>query len=111
MRRKDVRVLVEVFLSRPDIAIRKLLLEPGEATPWHVDPCRRFSIALQGEQLTIEDRETGQREAIQLEPGMTGWDEPSARVHRAVNTGESVYEEIVVFLIEPAGIDYQPEVP
>jgi hypothetical protein len=79
--------------------------------PWHVDPCRRFSIVLQGEQLTIEGRGTGQREAVQVQPGLSGWDEPTTQVHRAVNTGASVYEEFVVFLIEPTGIDYQPEVP
>jgi hypothetical protein len=104
-------VLIDVVLNRPDLAIRRLVLESGEASPWHVDPCRRFSIVLQGEQLTIEDRETGQRQVMQVQPGMTGWDESSTQVHRAINTGESAYEEFVVFLIDPAGIDYQPEVP
>jgi hypothetical protein len=102
-------VLVDLILQRPDIAIRRLVLEPGEAMPWHVDPCRRFSICLQGAELTIEVRATGQFETVPVNPGMTGWDDPSAKVHRAINTGPSSYEEIVVFLIEPAGIDFQPE--
>jgi hypothetical protein len=103
-------LLVDVVLQRPDIAIRRLVLEPGEAMPWHIDPCRRFSIAVRGEQLTIEDHATRQLQVIPVQPGLAGWDEPSTQVHRALNTGVSVYEEFVVFLIDPAGIDYQPEV-
>jgi hypothetical protein len=104
-------MLVDVVLRRPDLVIRRLVLEPGEATPWHIDPCRRFSIVTQGRGLDIEYRDTGEREAIHFHPGLTGWDEPSAQVHRAINTGEVDYEEVVVFLVDPAGIEYQPEVP
>ena len=77
----------EVITRRDDLMIRRLVLEPGEAMPWHTDACHRFSVIVRGQQLTLEFRETGEQMEVAVYPGMVDWDQPDARVHRAVNTG------------------------
>lgn len=98
----------EVITKRDDLMIRRLVLEPGDAMAWHTDACQRFSVIVRGERLTIEFRETGERLAVAVHPGMVGWDEPDARVHRAVNTGSTAYEEVVTFLLDVPGREPQP---
>jgi len=91
--------------------IRRLVLEPGETMPWHTDSCHRFSVVVRGQQLTIEFRDTGEEIAVPVYPGMVGCDEPTARVHRAVNTGSTTYEEVVTFFLSFPGTVPQPEYP
>lgn len=99
---------LEVITERDDLLIRRLALEPGEATPWHIDTCHRFSVVIQGEHLAIEYHDTGERRGIDVAPGDAGWDAPEPRLHRAVNEGSGTFEEVVSFYREPAGIDPQP---
>ena len=99
---------VETLTARDDLLIRRLVLEPGDAMPWHTDTCRRFSVVVRGEALTIEFRLSGERVAALVHPGLAGWDEPDARVHRAVNVGTAPYEEVVTFFRDPRGVDPQP---
>ncbi|MBE7381027.1 MAG: GNAT family N-acetyltransferase [Leptolyngbya sp. SIO1E4] len=42
---------------------------------------------------------------------MAGWDTPEARVHRAINTGQATYEEVVTFYRSGPDIDPQPQAP
>jgi hypothetical protein len=79
----------EVITRRDDLLIRRLILGPGEAMPWHTDVCHRFSVIVHGQHLTLEFRDTGERMGVAVHPGMAGWDAPEARVHRAVNTGST----------------------
>lgn len=88
---------------------RRLVLEPGEATPWHRDVCRRFSVVVRGDALAIEYRGSDEGERFPVAAGLAGWDEPEPRVHRAVNVGTTVYEEVVLFVLPAAGVDPQPE--
>jgi hypothetical protein len=99
----------EVITRREDLLVRRLLLEPGEAMPWHTDSCRRFSVVVRGEELSIEFRDTGERIRVTVHPGMAGWDAPDTRVHRGVNTGSTTYEEVVTFYLDAPGVDPQPE--
>jgi len=101
----------EVITRRDDLMIRRLVLEPGEAMPWHTDACHRFSVIVRGQQLSIEFRETGAQLTVSVHPGMVDWDVPDARVHRAVNTGSTPYEEVVTFFLRTSGINPQPEYP
>src|SRR5262245_29511729 len=101
----------EVITRRHDLMIRRLVLEPGEAMPWHTDACHRFSVIVRGQRLTLECRETGERRERAVHPGMVDWDEPDVRVHRAVNTGATTYEEVVTFLLNIPGLDPQPASP
>src|SRR5262245_50579737 len=101
-------MLSEVITRRDDLLIRRLILEPGEAMPWHTDACRRFSVVVRGQRLTIEFRESGERLGVDVHPGMVDWDEPETRVHRAVNTGSTTYEEVVTFLLSAPGLEPQP---
>ncbi len=102
---------MEVITKRDDLVIRRLVLEPGEAMPWHTDSCLRFSVVVRGEQLRIEFRDTGAPVTVAVHPGMADWDEPDARVHRGVNAGTTPYEEVVTFFLDAPGIDPQPEHP
>jgi hypothetical protein len=100
---------MEVITQRDDLVIRRLVLAPGEAMPWHTDTCRRFTVIVRGDQLSIEYRDSGEEIQIPVQPGATGWDEPDARIHRGINTGATPYEEVVTFYLESPKVDPQPE--
>ncbi len=102
---------MEVITQRDDLLIRRQILEPGEALPWHVDLCHRFTVVVSGERLHIEFRESGEILPIAVHPGMADWDAPEPRVHRGVNAGAASYEEVVMFFLPSPGIDPQPEQP
>ena len=106
-RRRDDKMQSEVITRRDDLMIRRLVLELGEAMPWHTDACHRFSVIVRGQQLTLEFRETGEQIEVAVCPGMVDWDQPDARVHRAVNTGATTYEEVVTFLLSAPGLEPQ----
>jgi hypothetical protein len=99
---------LETISEDDQMVIRRSVLEPGEATHWHIDPCRRFSVVVRGEKLAIEYRD-GEREEIVTWPGEAGWNEPEPRLHRAVNTGATTFEEVVTFYLPRRGADPQPE--
>jgi hypothetical protein len=101
----------EVITRRDDLLIRRLILDPGEAMPWHTDACHRFSVIVRGQHLTLEFRDTGERTGVAVHPGIAEWDAPEGRVHRAVNTGSTPYEEVVTFFLSVPGLDPQPEHP
>ena len=95
-------------LTREDgLLIRRAILEPGQASAWHRDACRRFTVVVRGDALTIEYKD-GERIAVDVYPGLADWDEPTERIHRAVNTGEAVFEEVVTFYLDRPGQDPQP---
>jgi len=101
----------ETLTERADLLIRRLVLAPGEATPWHVDRCRRFTVVVRGEKLGIEFRDSDEKIEVPVRPGLAEWDEPEARVHRAMNVGAEPYEEVVIFFLDAPGADPQPTVP
>jgi hypothetical protein len=98
----------EVITDRPDLLIRRMILEPGEATPWHVDRCHRFTVVVQGDRITIEYRDSPATVDVAVKPGQAGWDEPEDAVHRAVNSGATPFEEVVTFYRTAPGEDPQP---
>ncbi len=89
--------------------MRRLALLPGEATRWHYDPFHRVSVVLKGDTLTIEFRDNSARKWVKVTPGQVDWDEPGSRIHRALNTGNSEYEEITVFFLANADDVPQPD--
>ncbi len=98
----------EVLHKRGTTLVRRLRLAPGEMTPWHSDPFHRVAIVLSGDALRIEYRDGGPSDELELAAGQTDWDEPTARVHRAVNVGTRPYEEITIFLLDHPDADAQP---
>ena len=99
----------EIITTRDDLIVRRLILEPGEAMPWHTDPCRRFTVVVRGDRLRIEHRGGGPPAEFRVHPGQADWDDPEPRVHRGVNAGSSTYEEVVLFFLDRPGTDPQPE--
>ena len=99
----------ETITQRDDLIIRRHILEPGEALPWHTDRCHRFTVVVRGEALKIEYRDTGEMESFPVSPGLTGWDEPQPKVHRGINAGTVPYEEVIMFFIEEPGMEPQPQ--
>ena len=99
----------ETITQRADLIIRRHVLQPGEALPWHTDLCHRFTVVVRGEAISIEYRDSGELESFPVYPGMTGWDEPQPRVHRGINTGTVPYEEVIVFFIDSPDMEPQPE--
>jgi hypothetical protein len=99
----------EVLIRRGTTLVRRLRLAPGETTPWHRDPYHRVSVVLSGDVIAIEFRDGGEPERIELTPGQADWDEPFARLHRAVNIGTQVYEEVTTFLLDKPDAVPQPQ--
>jgi quercetin dioxygenase-like cupin family protein len=89
----------QTILRRGTTLVRRLHLEPGEATPWHRDPHHRVSVVVRGNGLAIEFRDGGPSERIEIAVGQADWDEPTDRVHRGVNVGTEPYEEVTVFFL------------
>ena len=98
----------EQITDRPDLVIRRLVLAPGEATPWHTDVCHRFSVVVSGDRLTIEFSDGSAPIDVEVAPGLADWDGPTDVVHRAVNRGPGRYEEVVTFYRDSADIEPQP---
>lgn len=104
-------MLTEEISSEPELVVRRLILQPGESTPWHIDACRRFSVVVSGDRLGIEFDGSAPALDVPVHAGLAGWDEPESRVHRATNTGATPYEEITLFLRSGPDIDPQPVAP
>jgi len=99
----------ETITQRADLIIRRHILEPGEALPWHTDRCHRFTVVVRGESLRIEYRDSGGIETFPVHAGMADWDAPQPKVHRGVNAGSVSYEEVIIFFTDELGIEPQPE--
>jgi hypothetical protein len=98
----------EIITRRDDLLIRRAILEPGQATPWHTDLTHRFTVVVRGDRLAIEFREAGERLEFAVHPGQADWDPPEPRPHRAVNVGAEAFEEVVVFFLNAGEPDPQP---
>jgi hypothetical protein len=99
----------ETISQRADLLIRRHILEPGEALPWHTDLCHRFSVVVSGKALRIEYRDSGEIETFEVYPGMTDWDAPQLKVHRGINIGKVPYEEVIIFFLSKPDMEPQPE--
>lgn len=99
----------ETITEQDDLLIRRHILEPGEALPWHTDRCRRFTVVVRGEAISIEYRDSGDVKTFPVHAGMADWDDPQPRVHRGINTGSIPFEEVIVFFLPEPGMEPQPE--
>ena len=98
----------EVLYRRKVVLVRRMRLEPGEASAWHRDACHRVSVVLSGDRLAIEFQAGGPVHQVKVRAGQVDWDRPGSRVHRAVNVGRRRYEEVVMFLLDHSGQNPQP---
>jgi hypothetical protein len=101
-------VVEETIIQRGTTLVRRLVLEPGDATAWHVDRCHRVTVIVRGTALAIEYRDGGGAQRVEVAAGQADWDGPSDRVHRAVNVGGVTYEEVTVFFLESPDVMPQP---
>jgi hypothetical protein len=99
----------ETITQRADLVIRRHILQPGEALPWHTDLCDRFTVVVRGDALRIEYRDSGESETFSVYPGMADWDAPQSKVHRGVNAGTVPYEEVIIFFLGKPDMEPQPE--
>jgi len=100
---------VKVLHHRGNYLVRRQRLAPGEASPWHRDPFHRVTVVLSGDLLEIEFRDGAAALTWTVTPGEVDWSEPSDRVHRAVNVGKEVFEEVVTFFLDRPDAVPQPE--
>jgi quercetin dioxygenase-like cupin family protein len=98
----------EILFQHGTTLVRRLHLAPGEAMAWHRDPFHRVAVVLGGDVLLIEYRDGGESLRVKISPGQVDWEEPSARVHRAVNVGKQPYEQVTVFLLDHPDSVAQP---
>ena len=98
----------EVLFHHGTTMVCRLRLGPGEAMPWHRDPFQRVAVVLHGDLLSIEYRDGGESQRVEVTPGEVEWEEPTARVHRAVNVGKQDYEQVTIFLLDRPDAVAQP---
>jgi hypothetical protein len=67
------------------------------------------SVTLSGDVLNVEFRDRGESETSKVTVGKVDWLESSERVHRAVNVGKKVFEEVVIFFLDRPDAVPQPE--
>jgi hypothetical protein len=67
------------------------------------------TVVLSGDLLNIEFRDGGETLSWKITVGEVDWSEPSDRVHRAVNVGKGVFEEVVIFFLDRPDAVPQPE--
>jgi quercetin dioxygenase-like cupin family protein len=99
----------QVLHHRDKILVRRQRLAPGEATPWHHDPYHRVTVVLSGDRLNIEFRDSDESLPWDITVGEVDWSEPTDRVHRAINVGDQLFEEVVTFFLDRSDADPQPE--
>jgi quercetin dioxygenase-like cupin family protein len=99
----------EVLHHRGNTLVRRQRLMPGEASPWHRDPFHRLTVVLSGDLLQIEFRDGPEILSWNVTVGEVDWSEPSDRVHRAVNVGKEMFEEVVTFFLDHPDAHPQPE--
>jgi hypothetical protein len=58
--------------------------------------------------LEIEFRDSDERLRVEIYPGQTDWEQPSSRVHRAINVGQKTYQQITIFLLDRPDAIPQP---
>jgi quercetin dioxygenase-like cupin family protein len=99
----------QVLHHRGNYLVRRLRLPTGQATPWHRDPFHRLTVVLSGDLLDIEFKDGGKTHREEIFAGEAHWQEPSDRVHRAVNVGNKTYEEVTTFFLDRPDAVPQPE--
>jgi hypothetical protein len=90
----------EMLFQRSTIQVRRLRLAPGEALLWHRDPFSRIATIVFGDLLSIDFRDGGEELRGEISPGMVEWEEPSQRLHRAINIGRAAYEQVTIFFLD-----------
>jgi hypothetical protein len=100
---------LETITEQIDLIIRRHILEPGEALPWHTDRCRRFTVVVTGEAIRIEYRDSIEMETFPVHAGLADWDDPQPKVHRGINIGSVPYEEVIIFFLDEPGMEPQPK--
>ena len=98
----------EILFHHGTTMVRRLRLALGEAMPWHRDPFQRVAIVLQGDLLSIEYRDGGESQRVEITLGQVEWEEPTERIHRAVNVDKQPYEQVTVFLLDRPDAVPQP---
>jgi len=63
---------------------------------------------MRGDLLAIEYRDGAPSQRVEVVPGQVDWEQPGARVHRAVNVGCQPYEQITIFLLDRPNAVPQP---
>jgi quercetin dioxygenase-like cupin family protein len=99
----------QILHHRGNYLVRRQRLAPGEATPWHRDPYHRVTVVLSGDLLRIEFRDGAESVQWKVTAGEVDWVEPSDRVHRAVNIGSELFEEVVTFFLDRPDAEPQLE--
>jgi quercetin dioxygenase-like cupin family protein len=98
----------EIMFQHGTILVRRLSLAPGEAMPWHQDPFQRVAVVVRGDLLLVEFCPGGESRRIEVTPGQIEWEQPTERIHRAVNVGKQPYEQVTVFLLDRPDVIAQP---
>jgi len=98
----------EILFHHGTTKVSRLRLAPGEAMPWHRDPFHRVAVMLSGDVLSIEYRDGGESQRVGITPGQVEWEEPTERIHRAVNVGKEPYEQVTIFLLDHPDAVPQP---
>src|SRR5271155_1035325 len=107
-RAQQSRMVDEILFHYGTTTGRHLRLAPGEANAVASRAVPSSRGGAERRCSVIEYRDGGESQRIQITAGQVEWEEPSARVHRAVNVGKRPYEQVTVFLLDRPDAEAQP---
>ena len=87
-------IATEVLFENERVKIWTLVVDPGEASPWHLHPRDYITITVEGDSISLE-HEDGSAESSSHEPGRWKWHGDHV-VHRVVNDGKTRYRNILI---------------
>jgi hypothetical protein len=56
----------------------------------------------------VKDRDGAESQSVEITPGQVDWEEPTERIHRAVNVGKQPYEQVTIFFLDRPDAVPQP---
>ena len=71
-RQGATRMYIEMISEDETLLIRRMILAPGEASDWHKDNSKRFTVIVSGDRLGIEYRDTAEVVEFDVGPGVGG---------------------------------------
>ena len=89
-------IATEVMFENDRVKIWNLVVDPGQASPWHLHPRDYITITVEGDHISLE-HEDGSTDPSTHEPGRLKW-HGEHFVHRVVNDGKARYRNILVEL-------------
>ena len=89
-------IATQVLFENDRVKMWNVILEPGQASAWHLHGRDYVTVVVEGAGLETE-YEDGTRRSWTLPPGTWGW-HGEHRVHRIINNTDTRYKNVLIAL-------------